>query len=194
MGIRDFCQKYAEIILTQTIKKYCTSQGFQRFLHSFQLLLSISQSFSMCMSSAVSLLAVIEVASGEYGDLNPVLFEAVQGGLCSDEGKKNSSDKNDATTSCPSQCYNVSDGHTHSPTKSVLLSVSDLPTSIVLCIHTGFRLHWETHFWHQFLHTVLHPLQENLRHYMQGRGKNCPLLLLAVLNILNAKEMCVFRY
>uniref|UniRef100_A0A672L697 ATP binding cassette subfamily G member 4 n=1 Tax=Sinocyclocheilus grahami TaxID=75366 RepID=A0A672L697_SINGR len=49
---------------------------------------------------------IIEVASGEYGDLNPVLFEAVQGGLCSDEGKKNSSDKNDATTSCPSQCYN----------------------------------------------------------------------------------------
>ncbi|KAG7485322.1 ATP-binding cassette sub-family G member 4 [Solea senegalensis] len=33
---------------------------------------------------------IIEVASGEYGDLNPVLFEAVQGGLCSEEGKKNS--------------------------------------------------------------------------------------------------------
>ncbi|XP_056313907.1 ATP-binding cassette sub-family G member 4 [Danio aesculapii] len=48
---------------------------------------------------------IIEVASGEYGDLNPVLFEAVQGGLCSDESKKNSSDKNDPTTSCPSQCY-----------------------------------------------------------------------------------------
>ncbi|XP_060942202.1 ATP-binding cassette sub-family G member 4 isoform X2 [Limanda limanda] len=43
---------------------------------------------------------IIEVASGEYGDLNPVLFEAVQGGLCSEEGKKNS--KNDP--SCPSQC------------------------------------------------------------------------------------------
>ncbi|XP_062262142.1 ATP-binding cassette sub-family G member 4 isoform X2 [Platichthys flesus] len=42
---------------------------------------------------------IIEVASGEYGDLNPVLFEAVQGGLCSEEGKKN---KNDP--SCPSQC------------------------------------------------------------------------------------------
>ncbi|CAG5874733.1 unnamed protein product [Menidia menidia] len=45
---------------------------------------------------------VIEVASGEYGDLNPVLFEAVQGGLCSEEGKKNSRDKSDS--SCPSQC------------------------------------------------------------------------------------------
>ncbi|KAF3705969.1 ATP-binding cassette sub-family G member 4 [Channa argus] len=46
---------------------------------------------------------IIEVASGEYGDLNPVLFEAVQGGLCSDEGKKNSRD------SCPSQCHSVSE-------------------------------------------------------------------------------------
>ncbi|XP_027887645.1 ATP-binding cassette sub-family G member 4 [Xiphophorus couchianus] len=44
---------------------------------------------------------IIEVASGEYGDLNQVLFEAVQGGLCSEESKKNSRDKSDA--SCPSQ-------------------------------------------------------------------------------------------
>uniref|UniRef100_A0A8C5EK37 ABC transporter domain-containing protein n=1 Tax=Gouania willdenowi TaxID=441366 RepID=A0A8C5EK37_GOUWI len=46
---------------------------------------------------------IIEVASGEYGDLNPVLFEAVQGGLCSEEGKKNSRDKSDS--SCPTQCH-----------------------------------------------------------------------------------------
>ncbi|XP_029374868.1 ATP-binding cassette sub-family G member 4 isoform X1 [Echeneis naucrates] len=44
---------------------------------------------------------IIEVASGEYGDLNPVLFEAVQGGLCSEEGKKNS--KSDS--SCPSHFF-----------------------------------------------------------------------------------------
>lgn len=50
--------------------------------------------------------SVIEVASGEYGDLNPVLFEAVQDGLCSEESKKNSRDKSDS--SCPSQCYSVS--------------------------------------------------------------------------------------
>ncbi|MCI4385772.1 hypothetical protein PGIGA_G00054740, partial [Pangasianodon gigas] len=31
---------------------------------------------------------IIEVASGEYGDLSPVLFEAVQGGLCPLEEKK----------------------------------------------------------------------------------------------------------
>ncbi|KAJ8276638.1 hypothetical protein COCON_G00083900 [Conger conger] len=38
---------------------------------------------------------IIEVASGEYGDLNPVLFEAVQGGMCVLDSKKNSTDKND---------------------------------------------------------------------------------------------------
>uniref|UniRef100_A0A8C5B346 ATP-binding cassette, sub-family G (WHITE), member 4a n=1 Tax=Gadus morhua TaxID=8049 RepID=A0A8C5B346_GADMO len=47
---------------------------------------------------------IIEVASGEYGDLNPVLFEAVQGGLCSEEGKKNSSDESDSF--CHSTGYN----------------------------------------------------------------------------------------
>ncbi|XP_033995743.1 ATP-binding cassette sub-family G member 4 [Trematomus bernacchii] len=45
---------------------------------------------------------IIEVASGEYGDLNSILFEAVQGGLCSDQSKKNSGDKSDS--SCPSTC------------------------------------------------------------------------------------------
>lgn len=59
------------------------------------------------LTSLSSLSPVIEVASGEYGDLNPVLFEAVQGGLCSEEGKKNSRDKSDS--SCPSQCHSVSD-------------------------------------------------------------------------------------
>lgn len=40
-------------------------------------------------------LSVIEVASGEYGDLNPMLFEAVQHGMCAVEKKKNQCDDND---------------------------------------------------------------------------------------------------
>uniref|UniRef100_A0A673X990 ATP-binding cassette, sub-family G (WHITE), member 4b n=1 Tax=Salmo trutta TaxID=8032 RepID=A0A673X990_SALTR len=38
---------------------------------------------------------IIEVASGEYGDWNPVLFEAAQSGMCAIEEKKNSCDKKD---------------------------------------------------------------------------------------------------
>ncbi|KAM4619930.1 ATP-binding cassette sub-family G member 4 isoform 1-T1 [Polymixia lowei] len=75
---------------------------------------------------------IIEVASGEYGDLNSVLFEAVQGGLCSEEGKKNSSDKSDS--SCHSQCHSVSDrqdpltGNTQHP-----FAVSVCNTYLNLC-------------------------------------------------------------
>ncbi|XP_053503676.1 ATP-binding cassette sub-family G member 4b [Ictalurus furcatus] len=42
---------------------------------------------------------IIEVASGEYGDLSPVLFEAVQGGLCLLEEKKHC-EKNKPSSSC----------------------------------------------------------------------------------------------
>ncbi|XP_016130591.1 ATP-binding cassette sub-family G member 4-like [Sinocyclocheilus grahami] len=79
---------------------------------------------------------IIEVASGEYGDLNPVLFEAVQGGLCSDEGKKNSSDKNDATTSCPSQCYNESgyiEKHTFATSTLTQFCILFKRTFITIC-------------------------------------------------------------
>uniref|UniRef100_A0A672LVV5 ATP binding cassette subfamily G member 4 n=2 Tax=Sinocyclocheilus grahami TaxID=75366 RepID=A0A672LVV5_SINGR len=79
---------------------------------------------------------IIEVASGEYGDLNPVLFEAVQGGLCSDEGKKISSDKNDATTSCPSQCYNDSgyiEKHTFATSTLTQFCILFKRTFITIC-------------------------------------------------------------
>nr|XP_054593914.1 ATP-binding cassette sub-family G member 4 [Nothobranchius furzeri] len=42
---------------------------------------------------------IIEVASGEHGDLNPVLFEAVQGGMFALEEKKNHCDN--GTVVCP---------------------------------------------------------------------------------------------
>ncbi|EPQ01775.1 ATP-binding cassette sub-family G member 4 [Myotis brandtii] len=43
---------------------------------------------------------IIEVASGEYGDLNPMLFRAVQNGLCAMTEKK-SLEKNEAPAPCP---------------------------------------------------------------------------------------------
>ncbi|XP_019402639.1 PREDICTED: ATP-binding cassette sub-family G member 4 [Crocodylus porosus] len=50
---------------------------------------------------------IIEVASGEYGDLNPVLFRAVQNGMCTMVEKKSSPDKNDP--SCPAHCLTDAD-------------------------------------------------------------------------------------
>lgn len=44
---------------------------------------------------------IIEVASGEYGDLNPMLFRAVQNGLCTMAEKKSSPEKNEAPAHCP---------------------------------------------------------------------------------------------
>ncbi|KAG7235174.1 hypothetical protein INR49_003160 [Caranx melampygus] len=55
---------------------------------------------------------VIEVASGEYGDLNPVLFEAVQGGMCALEEKKNQCGNNGV---CATK-YPKNSGHIESHT------------------------------------------------------------------------------
>uniref|UniRef100_A0A8C8G828 ATP-binding cassette, sub-family G (WHITE), member 4b n=1 Tax=Oncorhynchus tshawytscha TaxID=74940 RepID=A0A8C8G828_ONCTS len=51
---------------------------------------------------------IIEVASGEYGDWNPVLFEAAQAGMCAIEEKEKSCDKNDTSAVCPTKCLKVS--------------------------------------------------------------------------------------
>ncbi|KAF0030317.1 hypothetical protein F2P81_017048 [Scophthalmus maximus] len=57
---------------------------------------------------------IIEVASGEYGDLNPVLFEAVQGGMCAIEEKKNQCGNN-GTSVCATK-YPTNNGHIESHT------------------------------------------------------------------------------
>uniref|UniRef100_A0A8B9HUL4 ATP binding cassette subfamily G member 4 n=1 Tax=Astyanax mexicanus TaxID=7994 RepID=A0A8B9HUL4_ASTMX len=83
---------------------------------------------------------IIEVASGEYGDLNPVLFEAVQGGMCSEGDKKNSSDKTDPTTSCPTQYCGPDSGYIekHTFTTSTLTQFCILfeRTFITICRDT----------------------------------------------------------
>nr|XP_019958320.1 PREDICTED: ATP-binding cassette sub-family G member 4-like isoform X2 [Paralichthys olivaceus] len=59
---------------------------------------------------------IIEIASGEYGDLNPALFEAVQGGMCALEEKKNQCGTN-GTSVCATK-YPMNAGHIESHTFS----------------------------------------------------------------------------
>ncbi|MBN3309522.1 ATP-binding cassette sub-family G member 4 [Amia ocellicauda] len=82
---------------------------------------------------------IIEVASGEYGDLNPVLFEAVQGGMCTMEEKKNSSDKSDMASTCPSQCHSDSEhieSHTFATSTLTQFCILFKRTFITICRDT----------------------------------------------------------
>uniref|UniRef100_A0AAQ4RPJ9 ABC transporter domain-containing protein n=1 Tax=Gasterosteus aculeatus aculeatus TaxID=481459 RepID=A0AAQ4RPJ9_GASAC len=78
---------------------------------------------------------IIEVASGEYGDLNPVLFEAVQGGMCASGEKKNPSESNGQSV-CAAKCLEDA-GHLerHSFTTSTLTQFCILfkRTFIIIC-------------------------------------------------------------
>ncbi|KAM9733446.1 ATP-binding cassette sub-family G member 4-like isoform 1-T1 [Menidia menidia] len=78
---------------------------------------------------------IIEVASGEYGDLNPVLFEAVQGGMCALEEKKSHCDTN-GTSVCTTTCsMNVGNIERHTFATSTLTQFCILfkRTFITIC-------------------------------------------------------------
>ncbi|XP_058865854.1 ATP-binding cassette sub-family G member 4-like isoform X1 [Acipenser ruthenus] len=77
---------------------------------------------------------IIEVASGEYGDLNPVLFKAVQDGMCMMEVKKSETDKNDTASSCPTQCHNSTPIESHTFATSTLTQFCILFKRTFICI------------------------------------------------------------
>ncbi|CAI9152950.1 unnamed protein product [Rangifer tarandus platyrhynchus] len=56
---------------------------------------------------------IIEVASGEYGDLNPLLFRAVQNGLCALAEKNSGPEKSEVPALCPSRPLEVDTVESH---------------------------------------------------------------------------------
>ncbi|KAI1893784.1 hypothetical protein AGOR_G00127230 [Albula goreensis] len=80
---------------------------------------------------------IIEVASGEYGDLNPVLFEAVQEGMCAVEEKNSSCDNVDpASPACTSQHHNEpgqTESHTFATSTLTQFCILFKRTFITIC-------------------------------------------------------------
>ncbi|XP_026049227.1 ATP-binding cassette sub-family G member 4-like isoform X2 [Astatotilapia calliptera] len=71
---------------------------------------------------------IIEVASGEYGDLNPVLFEAVQGGMCALEEKNQSV----CATICPVDARHI-ESHTFATSTLTQFCILFKRTFITVC-------------------------------------------------------------
>ncbi|XP_061576131.1 ATP-binding cassette sub-family G member 4-like isoform X2 [Cololabis saira] len=78
---------------------------------------------------------IIEVASGEYGDLNHLLFEAVQEGMCVLEERKNHCDTN-STSICATKCSTDSgqiESHTFATNTLVQFCILFKRTFITIC-------------------------------------------------------------
>uniref|UniRef100_A0A8C6FP83 ATP binding cassette subfamily G member 4 n=1 Tax=Moschus moschiferus TaxID=68415 RepID=A0A8C6FP83_MOSMO len=69
---------------------------------------------------------IIEVASGEYGDLNPLLFRAVQNGLCAMAEKNNGPEKNEVPALCPPCPLEVDTIESHTFATSTLTQFCNL--------------------------------------------------------------------
>ncbi|XP_066534236.1 ATP-binding cassette sub-family G member 4b isoform X1 [Hoplias malabaricus] len=89
---------------------------------------------------------ILEVASGEYGDVNPVLFEAVQSGMCAPDEKNNYFGKMDTSSPYPDQYSKDSvhaETHTFATSSLTQFCILFKRTFITICrdqVFTQLRL------------------------------------------------------
>ncbi|KAM4590142.1 ATP-binding cassette sub-family G member 4-like [Fundulus diaphanus] len=78
---------------------------------------------------------IIEVASGEYGNMNPVLFEAVQSGMCAIEHQKNTCETNGTLVCAANGSMNTGPTESHTFATSTLTQFCILfkRTLITIC-------------------------------------------------------------